>query len=118
MASDALRELLIAPRLPPGRWRTMLMRYYRQKLFEAAYALVAAGDLNMRLSHVASILIQIDDEDVPATALATFEWVRDPLIAKPLVIKGEMLPRDLDPLEGRALAQAVLDLLVAEVGEA
>ena len=71
MASDALRELLVAPRLPPGRWRTMMMRYYRQKLFEAAYALVADGDLNMRLSHVASILVQIDDEDVPASVLET-----------------------------------------------
>ena len=118
MASDALRELLVAPRLPPGRWRTMMMRYYRQKLFEAAYALVADGDLNMRLSHVASILVQIDDEDVPASALETLEWVRDPLIAKPLVIKGEMVPRDLGEVEGRALAQAVLGLLVAEVGEA
>ena len=94
------------------------MMNYRQKMFEAAYALVADGNLNMRLSHVASILIQLDDNDVPARAFETFEWVRDPLIAKPLIIKGQMVPRDLDEIEGRALAHAVFDLLVAELGEA
>ena len=88
---------------------------YRQKLFEACYALVAEGDLNMRLSYVASILIQVDDDDVPPSSLETFEWVRDPLIAKPLIIKGRMVPRDLTDLDGRALAHAVLDLLVAEM---
>jgi hypothetical protein len=91
------------------------MLNYRQKLFEACHALVAVGELNMRLSDVASVLIQVDDDDVPSGKLETFDWIRDPLIAKPLIIKGEMVPRDLDPQEGRAIAQAILDLLVDEV---
>ncbi|MGI4764659.1 MAG: hypothetical protein ACRYGP_06300 [Janthinobacterium lividum] len=92
------------------------MSHYRRKLIEAATALVVDGDLNMRLTHVAGCLLQIDDDDVPPSALQAFERVRDPLIAKPMVAHGEMVPRDLDQRDARAAALGVLDLLVTEMG--
>ena len=73
-----------------------MMRDYRETLLEAARALAADGDLDMRLSQVACLLIQLDDSDLPPRALADFEAVRDPLIAKPLVVGGRLAPRDLD----------------------
>ncbi len=48
--------------------------------------------------------------------LAEFERVRDPLIQTPMVSKGELLPRDLEPAAAQAAAQAVVDLLAAETG--
>ena len=78
--------------------------------------LVGDGDLNLRLTHAARHLIQIDDDDVPAEMLAEFERVRDPLIRTPMVLKGEMLSRDLEPSAAQAAAQAVMDLLAAETG--
>ena len=92
------------------------MSFYRRKLVEAAHALVAEGDLNMRLTLVAGSLLQLDDDDVPPAALGPFELVRDPLIAKPLVVRGQMVPRELGEAEARAAALGVLDLLVAELG--
>ena len=67
----------------------------------------------MRLTH-AAYLLQIDDRDVPAGKLAGFERVRGPLIAKPMVAKGEMLARDLGASEARAAAQDIVSLLAAE----
>ena len=93
------------------------MSYYRDKLLDALRALADHGDLNGRLTHAAGHLIQIDDDDVPAGMLVEFERVRDPLIGKPMVAKGEMLPRDFDPLEAKAAAQAIVDLLAAEVDD-
>ena len=78
--------------------------------------LVGDGDLNLRLTHAARHLIQIDDNDVPANMLAEFERVRDPLIQTPMVSLGELLPRDLEPSAAQAAAQAVVDLLAAETG--
>ncbi len=115
MWSDAVRATLVDPRLPAGRWRTLLMGYYRRKLFEAASALVGKGDLNLRLTQVAGFLLQIDDDDVPASALEAFERVRDPLIAKPMIAHGDMVPRDLGEQEAKAAALGVLDLLVTEL---
>ena len=74
------------------------------------------SDLNLRLTHAAGHLIQIDDDDVPADILGKFERVRDPLIQTPMVSRGEMLPRDLEPSAACAAAQGVVDLLVAEMG--
>ena len=93
-----------------------MMRDYRETLLEAARALATDGDLNMRLSRVACFLIQIDDEDVPLRALEAFDAVRDPLIAKPLVADGRLLPRDMDELEGLLVARALTDLALAELG--
>ena len=92
------------------------MSFYRRKLVEAAHALVAEGELNMRLTLVAGSLLQLDDDDVPPGVLPAFDVVRDPLIARPLVVKGEMVPRNLGAAEARAAALGVLDLLVAELG--
>ena len=92
--------------------------FYRQKLIDAVRALVDEGDLNLRLTHAAGHLIQIDDKDMPEDALAAFERVRDPLIQTPMVSKGEILPRDLEPGEAKAAAQGVVDLLAAEMGNA
>ena len=91
------------------------MNKYRRKLLEAATALVAEGDLDMRLTHVAGCLLQIDDDDVPPAALQAFERVRDPLIANPMVLSGEMIARDIGQQEARAAALGVLDLLVTEL---
>ena len=95
-----------------------MMRDYREVLQDAARALAAEGDVNMRLSQVACFLIQIDDGDVPPRALAAFEAVRDPLIAKPLVVDGRLAPRDFDELQGARVAQAFNDLVLAELGGA
>ncbi len=92
------------------------MTFYRQKLLDAVRDLVGDGDLNLRLTHAAGHLIQIDDDDVPVDMLAEFERVRDPLIQTQMVSKGEMLPRDLEPAVARAAAQAVVELLAAETG--
>lgn len=92
------------------------MRDYRQTLLEAARALVADGDLDMRLSKVACLLIQLDDDDVPPWALKTFEAVRGPLIAKPLVVDGRLAPRNFDELQRARIAQAFNDLVLAELG--
>ena len=92
------------------------MRSYREILLDASRALSAAGHLDMRLTHVACILLLLDDNDVPPHALEEFERVRDPLIAKPLFIKGEMVPRDLGETKGRAVAQGLNDLMLAELG--
>ena len=93
------------------------MTFYRQKLLEAVRDLVGDGDLNLRLTHAAGHLLQIDDDDVPADMLAEFERVRDPLIKAPMVSGGEMLPRDLKPSAAWAAAQGVVDLLAAETGD-
>lgn len=93
------------------------MSFYRDKLLDAVRALVGDGDLNLRLTHAAGHLIQIDDDDVPPGMLAAFERVRDPLIQTPMVSKGGMLSRDLGPSEAKAAAQGVADLLAAELGE-
>ena len=92
------------------------MTFYRQKLLDAVRALVDHGDLNLRLTHAAGHLIQIDDDDVPADMLGKFERIRDPLIQTHMVSRGEMLPRDLEPFAARAAAQSVVDLLAAEMG--
>ena len=92
------------------------MRDYRETLLEAARALAADGDLDMRLSQVACVLIQLDDSDVPPPALAAFEAVRDPLIVKPLVVQGRLAPRDLDEIDGPRLARALNNLVLAELG--
>ncbi len=92
------------------------MRDYRETLLDASRALGADGDLNLRLTHVACILILLDDNDVPPHALEAFERVRDPLIAKPLFIKGEMVPRDFDERKGRVVARGLNDLVLAELG--
>ncbi len=89
--------------------------YYRQKLVEAVQALVDHGDLNTRLTYAAGCLLQIDDDDVPVGALARFEYVRDPLIRKSMVTNGEMVPRDFGPPDAKAAAQAIVDLLAAEL---
>ena len=89
------------------------MTFYRRKLLDAVRGLVGDGDLNLRLTHAAGHLIQIDDDDVPATMLAEFERVRDPLIQTPMVSLGELLPRDLKPFAAQAAAQAVVDSLAA-----
>ena len=91
------------------------MTFYRQKLLEAMRGLVGDGDLNLRLTHAAGHLIQIDDDDVPADMLAEFERVRDPLIQTPMVSRGELRPRDLKPAAAQAAAQAVVDLLATEM---
>ena len=91
------------------------MQRYREKLLQAAYEMVGPGDINMRLSHVAVCLLQLDDSDVPVSALVAFERVRDPLIQKPLVANGTMLPRDLGESEAKAAALGLLDLVVAEM---
>ncbi|MGI4763834.1 MAG: hypothetical protein ACRYGP_02010 [Janthinobacterium lividum] len=95
-----------------------MMSHYRRKLIEAASALVTEGDLNMRLTHVAGYLLQIDDNDVPPSALQGFHRLRNPLIAKPLIAHGEMIPRDLANQDARAAALDMLDLLVTEMGGA
>ena len=92
-----------------------MTNYYRQKLVEAVRALVDHGDLNTRLTYAAGCLLQIDDDDVPAGALERFELVRDPLIRTSMVSKGEMVPRDLGPPDAKAAAQAIVDLLAAEL---
>ena len=92
------------------------MTFYRQKLLDAVRELVGDGDINLRLTHAAGHLLQIDDDDVPADMLAAFERVRDPLIQTPMVSRGEMLPRGLEPSAARAAAQGVVDLLAAETG--
>ena len=92
------------------------MRSYRQILLDASRALSDDSYLNMRLTRVACILILLDDDDVPPHALEAFERIRDPLIAQPLFIKGEMEPRDLDETKGRAVVQGLNDLLLAELG--
>ena len=108
-----------APPLPAGaslRRTAVMMRSYRQTLLKASRALSADGDLNMRLTHVACILILLGNDDVPPHALEAFEQVRDPLIAKPLFIKGEMVPRDFDAMKGRVVARGLNDLVLAELG--
>ena len=92
------------------------MEYYRQKLAEAVHALVDAGDLNLRLTHAAGCLIQLDDEDVPVGGFAQFEQMRDSLIEKPLVSNGEMVPRDLGEAEAKATAHGIPELLVSGYG--
>ena len=92
------------------------MTFYRQKLLDAVRDLVGDGDLNLRLTHAAGHLLQIDDDDVPADMLAEFEGVRDPLIQTPMVSRGEMLPRYLEPSAALAAAQGVVDLFAAEMG--
>ncbi|WP_237479415.1 hypothetical protein [Lichenibacterium dinghuense] len=89
--------------------------FYRDKLIEAVRALADHGDLNMRLTHAAGCLLQIDDDDVPAGMLGEFERVRDPLIEQPMVAKGEMLPREFEASKARAAAQDIVSLLVAEM---
>ncbi|MGI3900099.1 MAG: hypothetical protein ACRYGP_23570 [Janthinobacterium lividum] len=69
----------------------------------------------MRLTHVACILILLDDDDVPTHALEAFEWVRAPLIAKPLLIRGEMVLRDFDATKGRAVVLGLNNLSLAEL---
>ncbi len=44
-----------------------------------------------------------------------FEFVRDPLIRKCMVSSGEMSPRDFEPPDAKAAAQAIVDLLAAEL---
>ncbi|MGI3899782.1 MAG: hypothetical protein ACRYGP_17620 [Janthinobacterium lividum] len=92
------------------------MRSYRETLLDASRALGVDGNLNMRLTRVACILILLDDDDVPPHALEALERVRDPLIGKPLFIKGEMVPRDLDAMKGRAVARGLNDLMLSELG--
>ncbi len=94
------------------------MTFYRDKLLEAVRALVDDGALDMRLTYAAGCLLQIDDDDVPPGRLAEFERVRDPLIAKPMVARGEMLARGLDLAEARAAAQSIVGLLAAEMSRA
>ncbi|RYB02423.1 hypothetical protein D3272_21075 [Lichenibacterium ramalinae] len=94
------------------------MRVYREVLLDAARALAADGDLNLRLSRVACCLIQLDDSDVPPRAMEAFERVRAPLIDKPLVVQGRLVPRDLDELKGRSVVRGLGDLVVAELGGA
>ena len=94
------------------------MNRYRARLLDALRALADHGDLNTRLTYAAGGLLQIDDEDVPAGMLVEFERVRDPLIGKPMVAKGELLPRDFGPVEAKAAAQAIVDLLAAEMSGA
>ncbi len=95
-----------------------MTNYYRQKLVEAVRALVDHGDLNTRLTYAAGCLLQIDDDDVPARALERFEFVRDPLIRTSMVSNGEMLPRGFEPPDAKAAAQAIVDLLTAELTRA
>ena len=92
------------------------MSHYRRLLIEAASALVAEGDLEMRLTHVAGYLLQIDDEEIPPGALRSFERVRDPLIARPMVSPGEMIPRDISQRDAKTAALGVLNLLITEMG--
>lgn len=92
------------------------MRHYREILLEAARALAADGDLDMRLSQVACLLIQLDDSDVPPRALEAFERVRAPLIDKPLIVGGRLAPRDLGDVQGARVARAFDDLVLAEMG--
>lgn len=91
------------------------MTFYRDKLLEAVRALVDDRALALRLTYAAGCLLQLDDDDVPAGGLAEFERVRDPLIGKPIVARGEMLPRALGAAEARAAAQAIVSLLAAEM---
>ena len=93
------------------------MTFYQRKLLDAMRDLVGDGNLNLRLTHAAGHLIQIDDDDVPADMLAASERVRDLLIKAPMVSRGEMLLRDLEPSAARAAAQGVVDLLAAETGD-
>ncbi len=93
------------------------MRSYRETLLDASRALEAEGDLNMRLSQVACLLMLLDDDDVPPHALGAFDRLREPLIAKPLFVKGEMVPRDLDKMSGRAVVRGLNILLLAELGK-
>ena len=92
-----------------------MMRDYRETLLEAVRALMAEGDLNMRLTYAAGHLLQLDDDDVPRGALKAFDRVRDPLIAKSMVVKGVMVPRDLGAAEANAAALGVLSLLTVEL---
>ena len=93
-----------------------MRRSYRETLLEASRVLGGDGDLNMRLTLVAAYLLVIDDDDVPPAALDGFNRVRDPLIAKPLFIKGKMVPRDFDEMQGLKIAQAFNRLVLAELG--
>ncbi len=94
-----------------------MTNFYRDKLLEALRASVNDGDLNTRLTYVAGCLLQVDDDDVPAGMLAEFDRVRDPLIQTLMVSRGEMLPRGLDFAQARAVAQSIVDLLAAEMGD-
>lgn len=91
------------------------MRDYRDTLLEAARVLCIDGDINMRLSLVACLLIQIDDSDVPPGALGAFDRVRAPLIASPLIVRGKMMPRDFDDAKALQLTRAFSDLLLTEL---
>ena len=79
---------------------------------------MADGDLDMRLSEVACVLIQLDDDDVPPNALEAFERVRTPLIEKPLVVEGRLAPRGFDEMQGLRVARAFNELVLAELGGA
>ncbi len=94
-----------------------MTNFYRDKLLEALRASVNDGDLNTRLTYAAGCLLQVDDDDVPAGMLAEFDRVRDPLIQTLMVSRGEMLPRGLDFAQARAVAQSIVDLLAAEMGD-
>ncbi len=83
---------------------------------EAASALVAEGDLEQRLAHVADCLLQVDDRHVPPAALNAFVRVRNTVIAVPRVLRDGIIPRDVGKQNAKAAALGVLDLLVTELG--
>lgn len=91
------------------------MNYYLQMIIQAAHALIGEGNLNSRLTEVATCLLQIDDRDVPPLAREAFKQVRDPLLVSPMVVSGTMASKDLDEAGARAVAQGVLKLLLAEM---
>jgi hypothetical protein len=84
--------------------------YGKQKFFEAMFALIGDGPLEMRLTYAAQELINLETGHLPGSMRHDFSALMRELTSKPLSDDADFIPRHLDRDEANRLAQTILKM--------
>ena len=90
--------------------------YLKQKLFQALHDLVAAGDIDERLTHAGNYLVHLQEPDIPKEYRAEVAAIKEIMLITPLSSEKGYVPRQISDEDGAKLAQRILSLFTAVMG--
>jgi hypothetical protein len=90
--------------------------YLKQKLFQALHDLVAAGDIDGRLTHASNYLVHFQEPDIPKEYRAEVAAIKKIMFIMPLSSEQGDVPRQISDENGAKLAQRILSLFTAVMG--
>ncbi len=69
--------------------------YLKQKLFQALHDLVAAGDIDERLTHAGNYLVHLQEPDIPKEYRAEVAAIKEIMFITPLSSEQGYVPRQI-----------------------